>query len=207
MTTTPIRLGGLISGGGTTLLNLLDHIDADTLNAVVGCVICSNPNAAGIDRIRQRGLSVEVIRRKAFATAAEYSQAIFARLRAARVELACLAGFLQKIEIPTDYENRVINVHPALLPAFGGKGMYGHHVHQAVLAHGCKVSGCTVHFADNAYDNGPIIAQRCVPVEADDTAESLAARVMEAEREVYPTVVQAIAEGRVSVDGRRVVIL
>jgi len=115
-----------------------------------------------------------------------------------------LGGFLQLLKIADDYRLKVLNIHPALLPAFGRKGMYGHHVHEAVLEYGAKVSGCTVHFVDNQYDHGPIVAQRAVEVRDDDTPDTLAARVFAAECELYPAVIRAVIEGRVSVSGRNV---
>lgn len=202
----PLRLGILISGGGTTMVNLAARIEAGELPASIRCVICSNPKAKGIERATALGLTAEVIRRNQFDDVEAFSEAIFGRMRAAEVDLVCLAGFLQLIRIPDDFENRVMNVHPALLPAFGGKGMYGHHVHEAVLAHGCKVSGCTVHFANNQYDAGPIILQRCVPVVEGDTPDDLAERVMAAERDAYPEAVRLFAAGRVRLDGRVVYI-
>jgi folate-dependent phosphoribosylglycinamide formyltransferase PurN len=121
-------------------------------------------------------------------------------------QLVCLAGWLHLLPIPPDFHQRVLNIHPALLPAFGGKGMYGHHVHEAVLSYGAKVSGCTVHFADNTYDTGPILVQRCVPVLDGDTPDALAARVFAAECEAYPEAIRLMAEGRVKVEGRRVIV-
>ena len=118
-----------------------------------------------------------------------------------------MAGFLKRVTIPEDFANRVTNIHPGLIPAFCGHGFYGHHVHEAVLDYGAKLSGCTVHFADNQYDHGPVILQRAVPVLDDDTAETLAARVFEAECEAYPEAIQLIAQGRVRVEGRKVRIL
>jgi phosphoribosylglycinamide formyltransferase-1 len=115
-----------------------------------------------------------------------------------------MAGFLQLLDIPPDFEHRVMNIHPALIPAFCGKGYHGAHVHRAVLEAGVKVSGCTVHFADNQYDHGPIILQQVVPVKDDDTPESLAARVFEAECTAYPEAIRLFAEGRLEVQGRRV---
>src|SRR4029453_6931345 len=117
--------------------------------------------------------------------------------------LVCMAGFLQLLPIPDDYYHRVLNIHPALLPAFGGKGMYGRRVHEAVLAAGVKVTGCTVHFADDSYDTGPILVQRCVPVKEGDDADALAARVFEAECEAYPEAIRLIASDRVTIQGRR----
>ena len=115
-----------------------------------------------------------------------------------------LAGFLARLEIPADFAQRVINIHPALIPAFCGHGMHGRHVHAAVLERGCAVSGCTVHFCDNEYDHGPIILQQCVPVADDDTPETLAARVFEAECTAYPEAIRRFATGRLRIEGRRV---
>ena len=115
-----------------------------------------------------------------------------------------MGGFLKRVTIPEDFANRVVNIHPALVPAFCGEGFYGHRVHEAVLEYGAKLSGCTVHFADNQYDHGPVILQRAVPVLDDDTPETLAARVFEAECEAYPEAIRLIAAGRVAVEGRRV---
>ena len=127
-------------------------------------------------------------------------------MRAFAPDLVCFAGWLHLLPIPPDFRHRVLNIHPSLLPAFGGKGMYGHYVHEAVLAYGAKVSGCTVHYADDTYDTGPILVQRCVPVNDGDTPDALAARVFQAECEAYPEAIRLIAEGRVTVQGRRVVI-
>ena len=129
-------------------------------------------------------------------------------LRQHEVELVVLAGYMKKVppEVISAYKNRVINIHPALLPSFGGKGMYGHHVHEAVLEYGCKVTGVTVHIVDEVYDHGPVVAQRCVPVEEGDTAKQLAARVLKVEHQLYSESLQLFAEGRVEVTGRKVVI-
>jgi phosphoribosylglycinamide formyltransferase 1 len=129
---------------------------------------------------------------------------VFQPCREAGVQLVVMGGFLKHVLIPADFEHRVMNIHPGLIPAFCGQGFYGHHVHQAVLDYGAKISGCTVHFADNQYDHGPIILQRTVPVLDDDTPEALAARIFEQECEAYPEAVRLFAEGRLQVDGRRV---
>lgn len=203
MSGNPIRLGVLISGGGTTLTNFLKQIDAGRLNAEVSLVIASR-DCAGVAKAEAAGLRCEVLPRWTFSSTADFSAALFGLLRDADVELVTFAGFLSLVNIPPDFELRMMNIHPALLPSFGGKGMYGHHVHEAVLARGCKVSGCTVHFADNEYDHGPIILQRCVPVREDDTPDRLAARVFEAECEAYPEAIRLYAEGRLRVEGSRV---
>jgi phosphoribosylglycinamide formyltransferase-1 len=190
---TPLRLAVLISGGGSTLLNLLDKIDQGELNATVECVIASR-KCVGVERSTARGHVCEVISAKKFATPAELSRVIFDRCRAAKVDLVILGGFLSRIEVPADYEGRVLNIHPSLIPSFCGHGMYGHHVHEAVLARGCKVSGCTVHVVDNEYDHGPIVVQKVVPVLEGDDADTLARRVFTAECEAYPEAIRLYAQ-------------
>jgi formyltetrahydrofolate-dependent phosphoribosylglycinamide formyltransferase len=203
----PIRLGVLISGSGTTLANFLAAISEGRLNAEVAVVIASKEGIVGIEKARGAGLPVEVVARTRYATVEEFSQALFAKLREAKVDLVTLAGFLSLIQIPEDFRYRVLNIHPALIPSFCGKGMYGHHVHEAVLARGCRVSGCTVHFCDNIYDHGPIVLQRCVPVEDGDTPDTLAARVFRAECEAYPEAIRLFAAGRLRIEGSRVATL
>jgi phosphoribosylglycinamide formyltransferase-1 len=136
-----------------------------------------------------------------------FQERVWDAVRSHEPDLVCLAGWLHLVPIPDDFRHRVLNIHPALLPAFGGKGMYGRHVHEAVLAYGAKVSGCTVHFADNEYDHGPIVLQRVVPVLDDDTPETLAERVFEQECLAYPEAIRLFAAGRLRVEGRRVRVL
>jgi phosphoribosylglycinamide formyltransferase 1 len=202
----PIRLAVLLSGSGTTLQNLLDRIRNGKLDAQVVLVISNRADAYGLTRGREAGVETLVISRKEHASAEAFSETIFEKCRQARVDLVCLAGFLQFLPIPADFENRVMNIHPSLIPAFCGKGFFGHHVHEAVLEYGARVSGCTVHFVDNQYDHGPIILQRSVPVLGDDSPDTLAARVFEQECLAYPEAVQLFAEGKLRVQGRRVVI-
>jgi len=201
--TPPLRIVVLISGGGTTLKNLLAHINAGKLNVEIPLVITNNPKAGGRKFADEAGIAFEVIEHNAFDSQDAFSDAIFERCRDVGAQLVVLGGFLKRITIPDDFANRVTNIHPALIPAFCGEGMYGHHVHEAVLEYGAKLSGCTVHFADNKYDHGPVILQKAVPVLDDDTPDTLAARVFEAECEAYPAALQLIATGRVSLDGRR----
>jgi formyltetrahydrofolate-dependent phosphoribosylglycinamide formyltransferase len=203
----PLRLAVLLSGSGTTLQNLLDRISNGRLGARVVQVVSNRADAYGLERARQAGVPSAVVDRKACGAREEFSARIFDLCRAAGADLVCLAGFLQLIMVPEDFLGRVMNVHPALIPAFCGKGYYGRHVHEAVLAYGAKVSGCTVHFADNQYDHGPIILQRVVAVREDDTPDSLAARVHEQETEAYPEAIRLFAEGRLRIEGRRVRIL
>lgn len=200
----PIRLAVLISGGGTTLTNFLDQMAAGELNAEIPLVIASRADCGGIQKAQAAGLRCEVISRKDFADTATFSQSVFECCREADVDLITLAGYLSLLEIPEDFALRVLNVHPALIPAFCGKGFYGSQAHQAVLARGAKVSGCTVHFTDNQYDHGPIILQRAVPVLEDDTPDTLAARVFAEECQAYPEAIRLFATGRLVVDEQRV---
>ncbi|MDD5326709.1 MAG: phosphoribosylglycinamide formyltransferase [Phycisphaerae bacterium] len=199
----PIRLGVLISGGGTTLMNILEYINKGLLNAKIAVVISSLSKAGGVKKAKAAGLDVKIIRKKDYSSLKKFSNRIEDELAAANVDLVIQGGWLCLWEIPARYENRVMNIHPALLPSFGGEGMWGHNVHAAVLATGCRVSGCSVHFCTNEYDKGPIIIQRCCPVKNDDSPESLAARVFEQECIAYPQAIKLFAEGRLLVrDGR-----
>ena len=200
----PLRIAVLISGGGTTLRNLIGRIDAGSLNVEILLVVSSTPKAGGLQYAQQAGVPIAVMVRKDFDSQGQFSEAIFDRCRQAGVDLVVMGGFLKRVTVPDDFANRVVNIHPALIPSFCGEGMYGHFVHEAVLEYGVKVSGCTVHFADNQYDHGPVILQKAVPVMEDDTPETLAARVFTAECEAYPEVLNLIAAGRVAVEGRRV---
>lgn len=198
-----LRLGVLISGGGRTLMNLLDLIGRGSLRAEIPLVISSRAQVAGVNRAREAGLNVVVLRRKDFQDIELFSRRLGQELAKAQVELVVQAGWLCLWRIPKAYEGRVMNIHPALLPSFGGQGMWGHHVHEAVLRSGCKVSGCTVHFCTDDYDAGPIILQRTCPVKDEDTVESLAARVFEQECLAYPEAIRLFADGRLVVkDGR-----
>lgn len=192
----PVRLGVLISGGGTTLINILEYIKQGKLNAEVGVVISSRSTVAGVERAKNVGLEVKIIRKKDYPDIDEFSKRIEDELVAANVDLVVQGGWLCLWKIPDRYENRVMNIHPALLPSFGGQGMWGHHVHEAVLKSGCKISGCTVHFCTNEYDKGPIIVQRSCEVKSDDTADTLAARVFEQECIAYPQAINLFASGK-----------
>jgi phosphoribosylglycinamide formyltransferase-1 len=205
--TSPLPIAVLISGGGTTLRNILQEIAAGQLDAVVKLVISSNPSAGGLRFAAEASIPALVLRYKAFPTPEAYRDAVFQPCREAGVKLVVMGGFLKHVLIPPDFEHRVMNIHPGLIPAFCGQGFYGHHVHQAALDYGVKLSGCTVHFADNEYDHGPIILQRTVPVLDDDTPETLAARIFEQECEAYPEAIRLFSKGRLQVVGRRVRIL
>lgn len=203
ITDRPIRLGVLISGGGTTLLNFLDQIRAGQLNAEIPLVIASQQSCKGIERARNAGLECMVLRPRDFANVKDFSSAVFSELRNARIDLVTLAGFLSLLHIPDDFLWRVINIHPSLIPAFCGHGYYGHHVHAAAIRRGVKISGCTVHFADNEYDHGPIIRQHAVNVPDGCSADELATLVFEEEKAAYPEAVRQLASGRLTIKNRR----
>jgi len=195
----PVRLGVLISGGGTTLINILNYIKDGKLYAEVALVISSRSTAAGVKRAKAAGLDVKVIRKKDYPDIDKFSTQIEELLVDADVDLVIQGGWLCLWKIPARFESRVMNIHPALLPSFGGQGMWGHHVHEAVLKKGCKVSGCTVHFCTNEYDEGPIIVQRTCPVKDDDTPDTLAARVFEQECIAYPEAIKLFADDKLRV--------
>jgi formyltetrahydrofolate-dependent phosphoribosylglycinamide formyltransferase len=197
----------LLSGSGRTLQNFLDRARAGILKAKVVKVISSRPDAYGLERARTAGAPTAVVRRREFADEESFSRALTEQIDDCGPDLVALAGFLCYYRVPPHYANRIMNIHPALLPLFGGRGFYGDRVHAAVLEHGCRISGCTVHFVDNVYDHGPIIVQRAVKVEESDDVHSLAERVFEQELEAYPEAINLFAEGRLRVEGRRVRIL
>jgi phosphoribosylglycinamide formyltransferase-1 len=179
-----LRIAALISGSGTTLQNLLDR----GIGPIVG-VVASKPGIGGIARAERAGLPIVVVDPREKDT---FSDRVFAAVRSFGADLVCLCGWLKLLKIPEDFQNRVLNIHPSLLPSFGGPGMYGLKVHQAVLKAGCKISGCTVHIADNTYDTGPILVQKAVPVLDGDTPETLASRVFAAECDAYPEAIEII---------------
>src|SRR4051812_39654995 len=200
----PLNLAVLVSGSGTTLQNFIDRIAARELDARIKLVIGSKPDLLGVTRAREAKLPTEVIDRKSCADVAAFSRRVFESIDRAGVDLVCLAGWLCLLDNPDRWSGRMMNIHPALLPSFGGRGMYGRRVHQAVIDHGCKVSGCTVHFVDASYDTGPIILQRTCPVLDDDTPETLAKRVFEEEKLAYSEAIRLFAEGRLRIEGCRV---
>jgi formyltetrahydrofolate-dependent phosphoribosylglycinamide formyltransferase len=189
-----VRLAVLVSGGGTTLQNFLDRIADGRMDASVEVVISSNPAAFALDRAREAGIDTDVVRRRDFETQEAFSDAITAVLERYEFDLVALAGFTQRYVFPKRFEGRVLNVHPGLLPKFGGQGMWGHHVHEAVLSAGETESGCSVIIADHEYDHGPVVVEKKVPVLPDDTPDTLAARVFEAEREAYPAAIRLMAK-------------
>jgi len=199
----PARVAVCISGSGTTLANILARVDDGRLPGVeVVAVVADRDSARGLEIAKARGIPATVVSRKSQTMSLE----IFSAIRAARADLVVLGGFLSLLFVPDDYENRVLNIHPSLIPAFCGRGYYGRAVHQAAVDAGVKFSGCTVHYADRSYDTGPIILQKVVPVLDNDTAESLAARVFQAECEAMPEAISLVTRARVSRIGRRTIL-
>jgi len=200
------KLAVLISGTGRTLKNFIDLAADGELPVEIRLVVSSTAKAGGLKFAEEANIPTRVIRREDFANDATFGEAVFAVCRDAGVDYVAMAGFLKLAPVPDDFVGRVVNIHPALIPAFCGPGMYGDRVHQAVLKAGVKVTGCTVHFVDNQYDAGPIIWQQPVPVFDDDTAEALAKRVFEVEKEAYPHVLKLLASGRIKLEGRRITV-
>ena len=201
-----LRVAVLLSGGGTSLENLCEQIDAGAVPAEIACVVASRAKAGGLERARRRSIPAHAVPRREHPDVDAFNDALHAVLSDYELDLVALLGFLSPFQSRGRWRGRVINVHPALIPAFCGKGYYGHHVHEAVLASGVRVSGATVHFADDDYDTGPIILQEAVEVRADDTPDSLAERVQAVERRLVPQTVRLFAEGRLSIEGQRVLI-
>ena len=198
----PLRIAVLLSGSGTSLENLFQHIEAG-LPAEVAVVVSSKETAFGLERARRHGIPAVAVSRKQLPDIDSFNDALHAELDQHDFDLIALLGFMSLFQLRGRYEHRVINVHPALIPAFSGTGFYGMRVHEAVLAQGVKVTGATVHFTDDEYDHGPILVQESVPVLESDTPASLAARVQALERRLVPVAIRAIAEGRVEVvEGR-----
>ncbi len=205
------RLAVLLSGAGSTMVNLQEHMKRGEVPARIEVVVSSRRGVLGMERAEGLGITTRVLTRKGFwrdgvFEVEAYSAALADLLEEYSPDLVVMAGFVTRLAEPLLSRYPVMNVHPALLPMFGGEGYYGHHVHEAVLEAGVKVSGATVHFADDEYDHGPIIMQEAVEVREDDTVDTLAARVQEAERRIYPKAVAAFARGLVRVDGRRAIL-
>lgn len=198
------RIAFLLSGAGSTLVNLLDHIERGNVDAEIVVVLSDREGVKGLEIAREHGIAVGVVSRRAYQRE-RYSAALEEALRPHAPDLVVSGGFLTIYDVPPDLEGRMINVHPSLLPAFGGKGFYGNRVHRAVLERGCRISGCTVHIVNSDVDGGPILEQQAVDVLDDDTIDTLAARVQEAERELYPRVIADLLSGRTRLEGGQVV--
>ncbi len=191
--TNRLRVAVLISGGGTTLRNLIEKRDLGELEIDFSLVISSRSAVAGLGIASAAGIPSQVITRKAFDDADSFSRAYFDAIRDSKADLVVMGGFLQHLLIPPDFDRRVINIHPSLIPSFCGQGFYGLRVHQAAIDFGVRVSGCTVHFVDDHYDHGPIILQKCCPVLPGDSAEQLQKRVFELECEALPEAIREIS--------------
>lgn len=200
-----IRLAVCASGGGTTLQNLLDRRTAGRLAAEIVQVVASKPGLRVLERAKAAGIPATVVTRPG-KTLDQFSAEVFEPIRQRGADLVILGGFLVLVAIPPDFQGRVLNVHPSLIPAFCGQGFHGSAVHRAVVESGVKVSGCTVHFADDTYDTGPIVVQRVVPVLDADTPETLAARVFTAECDALPEAITLYAAGRLHRQGRRILV-
>ena len=205
-----LKLAVLVSGGGTNLQAIIDAISAGKItNACISVVISNNANAYALERARAHGIEALSISPKDFESREAFNQAFLDKLNSYNVDLVVLAGFL--VVLPEmmikEYTNRIVNIHPSLIPSFCGKGFYGLKVHEGVLARGVKVTGATVHFVDEGTDTGPIILQKAVEVEQGDTPEVLQRRVMEqAEWVILPKAIDLIANGKVSVEDGHVII-
>jgi len=200
-----LNLVALASGGGTNLQAIIDNIEAGKLDAQIKAVISNNSKSGALERARNHNIPAIHLSHKQFATPEEFDQKLLAILKENETDLVILAGYM-KILSPTvvrTYRNRILNIHPALLPSFGGKGMYGIHVHEAVINTGVKVTGVTVHLVDEIYDHGPIIVQKCIPVLPDDTPETLQQRVLPHEYELYSKAIQLFAEGKVEIKNNK----
>lgn len=183
-------LAVLASGGGRSFANLADEVEAGRLEVELGLLLADRPDAGALERARERGVPTAVVSYREHRDVDELSRLVFEEVEAHGCTLVVLAGFLRLLKLPERWHGRVINIHPSLLPAFGGRGFYGMRVHEAVIASGARESGCTVHYVDDRYDAGPILLQRRVPVRQDDTPETLAARVFEEERIALPEAIR-----------------
>lgn len=201
-----MRLAVFASGGGSNLQAILDAVEAGTLRAEVALVVADRETAGALNRAERHGVPSVVLRPADFVDGETFGRALLEALEKHGVTFVALAGYLKKIPetVVRAYRHRIVNIHPSLLPAFGGPGFYGRRVHEAALEHGVRWSGATVHLVDEAYDTGPIVLQEPVPVEPGDTAETLAARVLAVEHRLYPEALRLFADGRVRLDGRHV---
>jgi len=207
----PIRIAVMVSGQGrgTNMQAIIDACRSGKVNGEVALVIGVKDDAPAMERASSQGIPTTAISPKTYTSAEDYDNAVFNALQSSSIDLICLAGYMRVLgqNVVDAYRDRIMNVHPALIPSFCGKGMYGHHVHEAVIARGVRFTGVTVHFVDEDYDTGPIILQSIVPVEQDDTPDTLAARVLISEHQTYTDAIALFAQGRVRVVDRKVSIL
>ncbi len=203
-----IKVAVMASGGGSNFQAILDRIKAGLLHAKVVLLISNNSKSGAMEKARAAGVEALHLAPSAFAVESEYAQTLQGHLSRTGAELIVLAGYMRKLpkEIVRQYRNRILNIHPALLPAFGGKGMYGDHVHEGVIEYGARITGVTVHLVDEEYDDGAIVMQKAVEVDPNDTADSLAARVLTVEHDTYWRAIELFAQGRVHITGRKVLV-
>ena len=188
----------LISGTGRTLKNLIDKVEAGELDVDIRLVVSSSERAKGLQFAEQNNIPIAIVKSSEFQTTLDFSDVVFDACRAAKVQYVAMCGYLKLLAIPDDFANRVLNIHPSLIPSFCGENYYGRRVHDAAIRRGVKVSGASVHFVDNEYDHGPIILQKTVPVLDNDTVDTLSDRVLQdAEFVAYPEALQLLAENRI----------
>jgi formyltetrahydrofolate-dependent phosphoribosylglycinamide formyltransferase len=204
-----MKVAVFASGSGTDFLSLVKASQERKLGWEVVLLITNNPDAGAIEKAKAHNIPFKFINRQDFEDGKDFLSSILKALNDHQADFIALAGYLRKIPpgLIRKFTNRIINIHPALLPSFGGKGMYGEKVHQAVLDTGCKISGCTIHLVNEEYDRGAIVAQRAVPVMDDDTAETLGKRILKQEHLLYPEVVTWFAQNRVKIEGMRTKII
>lgn len=204
-----IRIAILISGGGTNLQAIIDAMKEEKINGEIRLVISDQKDVYGLKRAQRENIDTMTIVRSDFNTRKEWNEEILSRLQSYSIDLVLLAGFMSILDesIVRNFPNAIMNIHPALIPSFCGKGYFGKRVHQAVLDYGAKVTGVTIHFVDEGADTGPIILQEAIEVKQDDTVDTLAHRVLKIEHKLYPKAVQLFTEGKLRVEGRRVSII
>lgn len=203
------RIAVLCSGGGTNLQAVIDAVEAGKIDGEIVLVLSNASKAFALERARKHGIPAVFVSKKEAGSAEAFNDILLEKLREAKADLVVLAGYLPIVgsQIVRAYPHQIINIHPALIPAFCGPGMYGHHVHEAVLAYGAKISGATTHFVDEQVDHGGVILQKSVPVLEGDTPDTLAARVLTVEHEILPESVRLFCAGKLGVDGRHVHVL
>jgi len=201
-----VKIGVLISGSGTNLQSLIDNIETGNIKGKITVVISNRKDAYGLNRARQKNIDALYIRQKDYESFENFNDAIIDELKKHNVELVVLSGYLKILtsKFIEEYRNRIINIHPSLIPAFCGKGYYGIKVHEEVIKYGVKLSGATVHFVDEDADTGPIIIQEAVEVGYEDTAETLKQKVLKIEHKILPLAVKYYCEGKIQISGRKV---
>jgi phosphoribosylglycinamide formyltransferase-1 len=201
-----INIAVFVSGGGTNLQSIIDHIEAGNINGTIQIILSSREDAYALQRAQRHGIQGIYMGKKNYPDLKERNEKIMELLNEKKIDLIVLAGYMSILdkEVVETYRNRIINIHPSLIPSFCGKGFYGEKVHKAVLEYGVKITGATVHFVDEGTDTGPVILQKAVPVKDDDTVETLAKRVLTVEHELLPRAIKLFAEQKLKIEGRRV---